>query len=171
MNIFILDHDITRCARAHCDQHVSKMVLESVQLLCTAAQQHGLPAPYRPTHAHHPCVHWVAESFGNFIWLRELTLALNREYRWRFGRSEDHASIAAMRELSATRYDDNGLTPFAQAMPEQYKVVGDAVTAYRNFYVAEKARFARWSRRRPPAWYMAGIAQASGHRRSGVVSA
>ena len=36
MNIFVLDQDIRRCAQGHCDRHVSKMVLESVQMLCTA---------------------------------------------------------------------------------------------------------------------------------------
>ena len=36
VNIFILDRDIHRCASDDCDQHVNKMILESVQLRCTA---------------------------------------------------------------------------------------------------------------------------------------
>ena len=36
MNIFVLDYDITKCAQAHMDKHVTKMILESAQLLCTA---------------------------------------------------------------------------------------------------------------------------------------
>jgi hypothetical protein len=28
MNIFVLDHDIRKCARCHADQHVVKMILE-----------------------------------------------------------------------------------------------------------------------------------------------
>ena len=50
MNIFVLDRDIRRCARSHCDRHVSKMTLESVQMLCTALTLKGFDAPYRPTH-------------------------------------------------------------------------------------------------------------------------
>jgi len=37
-------------------------------------------------------------------------------------------------------------------MPEQYKVPGDAVTAYRQFYLAEKMGFAKWTRRNLPYW-------------------
>lgn len=36
MNIFYLDHDPAAAARAHCDRHVVKMILESAQLLSTA---------------------------------------------------------------------------------------------------------------------------------------
>ena len=36
MNIFVLDNDITKCAQAHMDKHVTKMILESAQLLCTS---------------------------------------------------------------------------------------------------------------------------------------
>ena len=46
------------------------------------------------------------------------------------------------------------MTPFVQAMPEQYRT-SDPVEAYRNFYVGEKARFATW--RAPstiPTWFM-----------------
>lgn len=46
----------------------------------------------------------------------------------------------------------NWMTPFAQAMPEQYKNK-DAVTAYRNYYLGEKKRFAKWTKRKPPAWW------------------
>ena len=35
MNIFILDKDIEKCAEAHVDRHVIKMILESAQMLCT----------------------------------------------------------------------------------------------------------------------------------------
>lgn len=34
-------------------------------------------------------------------------------------------------------------TPFALAMPDVYKR-DDAVVSYRNFYKAEKAKFAKW---------------------------
>ena len=37
-------------------------------------------------------------------------------------------------------------------MPEQYKVEGDPVAAYRRFYIGEKLDFARWTRRPRPAW-------------------
>jgi hypothetical protein len=154
MNIFVLDRDITRCAQAHCDRHVTKMILESVQMLCTALDSKGFETPYKPTHRHHPCVHWVAESWDNFTWLADLADALNAEYRFRYSRQRDHASIAALDRIRRLEYESRGLTEFAQAMPEEYKVPGDAVTAYRQFYLGEKAPFASWTRRPEPDWWV-----------------
>jgi hypothetical protein len=158
MNIFVLDTDIRRCAQHHCDRHVSKMILESVQMLCTALHKRGVEAPYRPTHANHPCVLWVERSWDNFRWLTELAVELNREYRFRYDKARDHASIAVLRKIESARYASAGLTPFAQAMPDVYKVPGDAVTAYRRFYLGEKAAFATWTRRAAPGWWQADAA-------------
>jgi len=44
--------------------------------------------------------------------------------------------------------------PFPQCMPDQYKVEGDPVAAYRNYYKGEKAYFARWNKgRASPEWW------------------
>ena len=163
MNIFVLDQDIERCAHYHCDQHVVKMILESVQILCTALNKKGIVTPYKSTHVNHPCVLWVEESFDNFLWLKDLALLLNDEYRYRFDKQEDHRSISVLREISIYRYARRGLMPFAQAMPDEYKIPDDAVSAYRHFYIAEKLRFARWTRRDRPRWlpeFDTAIAQA-----------
>ncbi|MET1254222.1 pyrimidine dimer DNA glycosylase/endonuclease V [Aliikangiella maris] len=152
MNIFILDEDIQRCAEYHCDKHVVKMILESVQLLCTALNKKGFKTPYKSTHMKHPCVLWVESSFDNFEWLIDLTIALNAEYRYRFAKTHDHKSMAVLPEIEKLYYQRNGLTPFAQAMPDKYKVDGDAVRAYRQFYLGEKMHFAAWTNRAVPEW-------------------
>jgi len=152
MNIFILDNDIKSCAEYHCDQHVVKMILESVQMLCTALNKKGFSTPYKSTHIKHPCVLWVEESFENFSWLQNLALALNDEYRFRFEKDSNHKSISVLKEISTFTYENRGLTEFAQAMPVQYKVPGDAVKAYRQFYLGEKMSFAKWTKRSIPDW-------------------
>ncbi|WP_107850888.1 pyrimidine dimer DNA glycosylase/endonuclease V [Oceanimonas marisflavi] len=152
MNIFILDNDIERCAEYHCDQHVVKMILESVQILCTALNKKGFDTPYKPTHIKHPSVLWVEESYDNFQWLAQLAHALNAEYRYRYRKEQDHRSMPVLAQIQQFEYPSIGLTEFAQAMPEQYKVPGDAVQAYRNFYLGEKLKFARWTRRSIPHW-------------------
>lgn len=152
MNIFILDRDITRCSQYHCDQHVIKMTLESVQILSTVAHKKGYATTYRPTHRNHPCVLWAEGSYDNFLWLRRLALALNDEYRYRFDRQQDHASIAILAELDPVTFESVGLTEFVQAMPERYRVPGDPVQAYRRFYAGEKLDFARWTKRPSPSW-------------------
>ena len=152
MNIFVLDNDIETCARYHCDQHVVKMILESVQMLCTALNKKGFVTPYKSTHSSHPCVLWVEESYENYLWLQALALALNSEYRFRYAKTVDHGSVAVLQQVSTFRYENTGLTEFAQAMPDCYKVPGDAVSAYRNFYLGEKMGFARWTKRAVPHW-------------------
>ena len=152
MNIFILDNGIEKCAQYHCDQHVVKMILESAQMLCTALNKKGFTTPYKSTHIKHPCVLWVEESYDNFIWLKNLAFELNVEYRFRFEKDSDHKSISILKEISNLEYNNRGLTEFAQAMPDEYKISGDAVTAYRQFYIGEKLKFARWTKRSAPEW-------------------
>ena len=152
MNIFVLDKNIEKCAEFHCDQHVVKMILESVQMLCTALNKKSLSTPYKSTHINHPCVLWVEHSFDNFCWLKNLTIALNNEYRFRFEKDVDHKSISVLHQITGYDYESRGITEFAQAMPDIYKVPGDPVKAYRQFYMGEKMSFAKWTKRSIPSW-------------------
>jgi hypothetical protein len=160
MNIFVLDEDIRTCARFHADQHVVKMILESAQMLCTVINRNGGRSPYKSTHLQHPCTLWAGRSLANWLWLRRLALALNDEYLYRFPASDDHRSARIVRDLEPPSIVDVGITEFAQAMPEEYRVEGDAVRAYRRFYIGDKSRFAKWTKRRPPRWYREGIREA-----------
>ena len=153
MNIFVLDLDIPTCVRYHADQHVVKMVLESAQMLCTVLHQHGIAAPYKPSHARHPCVVWAGASLSNWLWLRELALGLGEEYKYRYEQTDEHRSALVIRALPLPPLADPGLTDFAQAMPAKYRVEGDAVRAYRNYYIGEKAGFATWTKRDVPSWF------------------
>ena len=152
MNIFGLDRNIKKCAQYHCDQHVSKMILESAQIMCTALNKMGFTTPYKSTHNKHPCVLWVEESYSNFVWLAQLATELNAEFKYRYEKDKDHASLYVIREIEHLTFSDNGLTEFAQAVPEKFKFRGNAVRAYRSFYRGEKAKFARWTKRPIPRW-------------------
>jgi hypothetical protein len=154
MNIFILDHDIQKCARYHCDKHVAKMILEATQILCTVCNQHGIKTPYRSTHKHHPCVLWTGQSIQNWRWLKRLADALNREFKYRYGHIQDHRAYQILKALKAPPLPNIGLTPFVQVMPSEYKVPGDAITAYRQYYIGMKHAFATWKRRRVPKWFV-----------------
>ena len=152
MNIFVLSEDPGIAAIQHCDKHVVKMILESVQMLCTALNKKGFTTPYKSTHVKHPCVLWVESSHDNFLWLKNLTLALNDEYQFRFEKNSNHKSVFVLDEISNYSYESLGLTEFPQAMPEKYKIMGNAVKAYRQFYLGEKMGFARWTKRNIPDW-------------------
>jgi len=80
----------------------------------------------------------------------ELTSALNREFCWRLERDKDHASIKVLHEIESIKFDSAGLIPFPWAMPEEYKVKDDAVSANRAFYIGDKSRFASWNKREKP---------------------
>jgi hypothetical protein len=121
-------------------------------MLCTALNKKGFVTPYKSTHLKHPCVLWVEQSYDNFLWLQQLCVALNQEYRYRYAKPSDHKSMAVLAQLAGMQYPALGLTEFAQAMPEQYKQPGQAVQAYRDFYRGEKMAFARWTKRPMPEW-------------------
>jgi hypothetical protein len=45
------------------------------------------------------------------------------------------------------------MTEFALAMPDEYKVDGDVVKSYRNYYIGSKQHIAKWTGREAPEWY------------------
>lgn len=168
MNLFILDNDLDRNAEYHVDRHVVKMILEAAQLLCSAhwvtqnigfAPRKVTPAEtaackvtedfYKLTHPNHPCAIWVRSSLDNFIWTHCYAEALNQEYGYRYGKS--HKSMKIINRLPEPALPKLGLTPFAQAMPDQYKQL-DAVAAYRAYYKAEKPHLFAWKNRPQPKW-------------------
>ncbi len=154
MNVFAVHRDPVRAARALCDRHVVKMTLETAQILCSAARARlGQPAPYRPTHAEHPCVIWAAARRANWEWLVRHGLALADEYARRFGRVHRSRAVIARVGRRGPAPDGRRRQAFAQVMPERYRG-RDPIAAYRRYYAAEKARFATWrAPSRPPRWW------------------
>jgi hypothetical protein len=154
MNIFVLSMNLEECARFHYDSHVVKMILEYAQILCTVVNENGGISPYKSTHKKHPCVLWAGRSLENWLWLQKLTYELNKEYQYRFSSPKPHKSAVVAGQLKAPELPSFRLTPFAQAMPEKRRVDGDAMKAYRQFYIHEKQHLLKYTKREPPAWLM-----------------
>ena len=152
MNIFVLDEDVKKCARYHCDKHVVKMILESAQLLCSAYYHTGeeILSPYKLTHKNHPCTKWVRESLSNWLWLRDLGLALYDEYKYRYN-NKKHKSGEIIKQLPIPLLNDYGLTKRPQAMPIQYMDI-NTVQAYRNYYIGDKQHLIKYTKRETPNW-------------------
>jgi hypothetical protein len=151
MNIFVLHRNPKKAAQMSCDKHVIKMIVETAQMLCTIAHNNGFDAPYRATHKNHPCTLWASKSTQNWNWLVNHGIALCEEYTARYGKTHKSMQhIMWCRDLSML-LPTIGLTPFAQAMPEQYKNKC-AVTAYRAYYRGEKSSFATWKKNKPLWW-------------------
>jgi len=153
MNIFILDENPDTAARQHCDKHVVKMILETAQMLCTAHWESGGVAPYKSTHKNHPCTIWARESVDNYKWLCDLGVSLCDEYTLRYGRVHKTQAIIEWLVDNVPNIPDVPMTPFAQAMPDEYKSK-DAVQAYRSYYLGEKHNIAVWKNTQPPRWFV-----------------
>lgn len=154
MNIFILDDDITLCAQYHVDKHVVKMPLELAQLLCTAHHEYGTATDdmYKSTHVNHPCAKWVRESVANYQYTYQLFVALLDEYTHRYGKTHGCSKLLGTLEQSPEGTPDVGMTPFAQALPEDCKD-SDAVVAYRKYYMKHKRHLIGWCKRFDPPWF------------------
>ena len=167
MNIFVLDERPAVAARMMCDKHIPKMIVESAQMMASALRRHGatdkqMPLtktgkPYKGGYAHHPCTVWAGDSEANFAWLTRHAVELCAEYTKRFGKT--HAcerpihSMIGLVPLFTHRYPspEAALTPFAQAMPDEYRD-DDAVKAYRRYYHSKQ--FAKWEKGTPaPDWW------------------
>ena len=141
MNIFYLSHDPAEAARHFYDKHKVKMILESAQMLCTAHHHYGNGdnVPYKKAHYNHPSTIWVRQNTLHYYWLLEHMFALGKEYTSRYGKH--HLTIQKCHD--ALMYAPQGMptTEFEQppqCMPDEYKVKGNSVAAYWNYYENEK---------------------------------
>jgi len=159
LNIFALDDAPDKAAQDHCDKHVVKMILESAQMMSTAISIGGGQAPYKSTHANHPCSIWTRQTKGNYLWLLEHHVELLNEYKLRYG-NKTHKTEQHLLVLSegVSCIPDGERTPFAQAMPEHIRIKDDPVQAYRNYYMQEKSSFAVWKNGKMPIWWKNEVA-------------
>lgn len=174
MNIFYLDNDPTKCAQMHVDKHCVKMILEYAQLLSTAhrvldgTQSVGLSKTgrkqtryvlpdsresvlYTATHINHPSAIWVRKSESHYRWLFTLFIELMREYNYRYGKI--HACMRLVRELNKPPKNiefGNGFDQPTPAMPEIYRVPGNSLQSYHNYYNGDKVRMFSWKKRDVP---------------------
>jgi hypothetical protein len=160
MNLFILSLNFDECAMYMIDKHISKMILEAVQMLCVAKRMlepdlvlHNL---YRTSHKNHPVTIWIRTSLENYLWTLDMVDAMHKEWQYRYQHTKEHKSYTIAKWLRenappAESFEQSGLTPFALAMPDEYKTE-DPVESYRNYYKS-KSDFATWKRRDIPDWY------------------
>ena len=176
MNIFVLDEDPVIAAQMMDCVRVPKMCVESAQMMASALRRHGatdeaMPLtkagkPYKGGYKHHPCTVWAGDTWPNFNWLAIHAIGLCVEYRRRFGK--EHACylpILRMQSLGRAimlkpsndileHITGGELTPFAQAMPDEYKDE-DAVKAYRAYYKSKvnSPGGVHYRHTNPPDWW------------------
>ena len=165
MNIFAVDYNPVVAARSLCDRHLSKMSVETAQMISAALIKHKCPVsklpltkagtPYRGGHPHHPATLWSGETQGNYRWLCLHGLALTSEFKKRYKKT--HACRKPIQDMCGLlSYIPKGeLTPFARCInKETYPELHDksqwrsVVLAYRAYYMLDKK-----GDRNPPLWW------------------
>jgi len=177
MNIFYLDRDVSKCAEYHNDKHVVKMIIEYAQLLSTAhrvidgveyvdktangrsikrwrMEDNTLETVlYKATHINHPSAVWVRQSNNNYNWLVCLFQSLLAEYTHRYGKIHATERLVYFLRKPPKNIPVSHLTQPTPAMPDEYKVHGDSLQSYRNYYVGAKKTMAKWKNREIPCWW------------------
>ena len=175
MNIFAVHNDPIIAAQSLVDKHIVKMVLESCQLLSTAhrildgteyidktktgrnVKRWRLPDEretvlYSATHINHPSAVWCRATNNNYNWLYCHFVALLHEYTYRYGKIHKCEDMVVALMQPPKNIPVGNLTPVTPAMPDEYKVTGDSVASYRNYYRVAKARMHKWTNRETPEW-------------------
>ena len=178
MNIFYLSYDPRTCAAEHCDKHVVKMIVEYAQLLSTAHRVlDGIPYTaktannrnikrwrldkpredilYKASHINHPSNIWVRQSRSHYRWLFDLFQHCCVEYTRRYKKYHSTESLISYLWVAPFNIPDAGWIDPPPAMPDKYKVPGDSIQSYRNYYIGDKVAFATWkSPSSPPLWFI-----------------
>jgi len=167
MNIFVLDEDPAQAARYLDDVRLPKMCVESAQMMASALRRHGVTdeqmpltkkgTPYKGGYKHHPCTVWAGDSRCNFVWLALHAIEQCKEYTRRFGK--EHACYGPINHMTrmykTANFKEEYMTPFAQAMPDEYKADDDVVKAYRSYYKSKEYSKGgvRYIRADVPTWW------------------
>lgn len=175
MNLFYLDKPIDKCAEAHVDRHVVKMIVEAAQLLSTAHRvldgeeyydktSNGRNIKrwrlyderedliYKATHVNHPCARWTRETVNQYLWTYEYFMALMEEYEYRYGKRHKCLGYFSMLLGSPPHnLKKMGWSDPPAAMPDEYKT-DDVMESYRNYYREGKKHLHSWKHRDPPVW-------------------
>lgn len=164
MNIFIIDKDPVEAAKQYHDSHVVKIILECAQCLCNVFHAQGIDAPYRKTHFNHPVSIWMRQSNQNYRWAVTHLRGLLDEYTFRYNKNHKTESVYEWIVLNTSklRFPEYVLTPFALAMPDEYKCRNsngeyDTVKSYRAYYISQKltnknGKLHKWTNRKKPEW-------------------
>lgn len=180
MNIFFLDPTPSHCAEMHNDKHVVKMILEYAQLLSTAhrildgelveglsksgrkAKRYKLPDErdgvlYTATHSNHPSAVWARQSNANYYWLFNLFDSCLKEYTHRYGKQHATSRLHVHLYYEPENIATADFTEPPPAMPEHYRVPGNSIQSYHNYYVGDKREMSKWTNRQMPEWFSTGI--------------
>ena len=129
---------------------------------------------YKKSHINHPISIWIRKSPSNFQWTARHAHAISRQYTLRYGRIhachdmvewfltypppcdslDEYASTAVLAEVDYPRE----CTPPPLAITNRNIIIRkeghvSLTLSYRNYYIQEKVKFARWTAVSAPYWW------------------
>lgn len=173
MNIYVVAKNPQTAAQMLCDRHIARQPFDMVRIMCAVYRQylpHFLISPTDPHVVGEPVERqlqrWAAASEVNYAWLALHTAEMLEEHIRRFGKA--HTSAPMFDRVRQIPYGtpQNGTTPHARALPEQYSEP-DIVAAYRRFYIERviPQKWCYWKRGSPaPYWAEAAYHKALDYR-------
>jgi hypothetical protein len=78
--------------------------------------------------------------------------ALLEEYTYRYGKTHSSQKLVWALEVRPNNIPRGIFTEPTPAMPDEYKVAGDSIASYHNYYLGEKTRMFTWKNRQVPKW-------------------
>lgn len=186
MNLFVLSCDPIEAAQLQCNKHVSKMTVESGQMLSTAhrmldgslerrrsksdktaVKYWTLPDAresvlYKAVHMSHPCTVWTMQTRKNYEWHFQHFVALANEFTHRYGKQhKTYVDLVNYLKDPPKNIPDGPLTlwPLAMKSNPECMFPEDPVKSYRLFYQTKQDRFKmEWTKRDTPDWFERRVA-------------
>lgn len=176
MNIFVVSCNPVEAAQKLPDRHVTKMIVETCQLLAViySSWYHNwgeIPkkdgTPYKTAKGsfrNHPCTIWSADSHANLAWLITHGLALCDEYEYRY--EKKHSSkktLIVAKEIFKKQTGESlnlwkEVKEFTRAMPDELKHDSsiDDIDAYRKYLNTKLWVSTNYMRKpeRKPSWIL-----------------
>ena len=116
--------------------------------------------PWKMSHIRHPCTIWTNKNISNYVWHLKLCESLLSEYKTRYKKNHKSEDVANwLRKNFPINMKSSPLSDFPVCMKEEYKVYQsvdtiDPVGSYRNYYLKDKVRFAKWEPlAKTPDWF------------------
>lgn len=119
--------------------------------------------PWKMTHVNHPCTVWTSENISNYLWQLKLCKSLINEYKIRYNKNHKVEDVVKwLTKNVPIQIKNEELTNFPICMDQKYIIsiqgIPDPVLSYRNYYLKDKIRFAKWEpQTNIPKWFSEGI--------------
>lgn len=108
----------------------------------------------KASHINHPSGVWLRKSIQNYVWLNNMWQYLMMEYTHRYGKRHSCEKYIPLLYPWPVNIPEGPFTEPTPAMPDIYKVAGDSIKSYKNYYIGAKNHIASWKKREVPSWYV-----------------